>query len=60
MAHLSDKQRKLFIGKWLTKLFWMAAAEEMCPEKIKVRLLAFWWEQFAQGDDESVGNNTNN
>lgn len=34
----------------------MAAAEEMCPEKIKITLLVFWWEQFAQGNDESVDN----
>lgn len=31
MAHLLAKQKKLFISSGLSKSFWIAAAEEMCP-----------------------------
>lgn len=45
MTHLLAKQRKLVTNGELTKLWLMAAAKEMCPEKTNLTSLAFQWEK---------------
>lgn len=58
MAHLLAKQIKVFISKGLTKLFWIAATEETCPNKIKFKTISFSGRTVVQRA-ESTGNNTN-
>lgn len=48
VAHLLAMQRKSFTNGELTKSCVLAVAEEICTEKLDLRLFAFSWEQLLE------------